>query len=224
MRIRTVKPEFFVHADLADLEFECKLPVRLAFIGLWCAADRDGRFGWNARRLGVQILPYDDVDFGAILDALHANGYIEKYEVEGKTYGCIPSFNRHQVINNREQESTIPPNGETHGSLLTLDSPKTGSLDLKFKPDTSRTTLPFDSVEFAEAWDRWTTHRAEKKKKLTPTTSEMQLKKLKGVGEARAIRMIDYSIENGWMGLFEDQSSIPIPEQRKPQTSDQFSI
>jgi len=52
----------------------------------------------------------------------------------------------------------------------------------------------------------------------------MQLKKLESIGEARAIKMIDHSIGNGWMGLFEDPKLTPIPLQRKPQTSDQFSI
>jgi hypothetical protein len=217
MRIRTVKPEFFIHADLADLEAECRLPIRLAYIGLWCAADRDGRFGWNPRRLGVQILPYDSVDFEAILDTLDANGYIQKYEVDGKAYGWIPSFSRHQVINNREADSTIP----------SLDGMPTNELILETQ-STQRTTkqevLPFGSEDFSEAWERWKAHRAEKKKKITPTTAVMQLKKLEGVGEIRAIKMIDYSIENGWMGLFEDATAVPIPLQRKPQTSDQFSI
>ena len=219
MRIRTIKPEFFIHAELADLEFDTELPVRLAFIGLWCAADRDGRFKWDARRLGVQILPYDDVDFDTILEALLGAGFIDRYEVEGRTFGCVPSFSRHQVINNREPDSLIPSRdgsiSVTQPELLTLESSNTKDKGI---------TLPFDSQEFKDAWDRWNDHRNDKKKKLTKGTAVMQLKKLEGIGEARAIKMIDHSISHGWMGLFEDQTQIPIPLQRKPQTSDQFSI
>ena len=69
MRIRTVKPEFFTHEGLFELEKETGLPIRVAFAGLWCAADREGRFKWEPRRLGVQILPYDQVDFSRVLDA-----------------------------------------------------------------------------------------------------------------------------------------------------------
>jgi hypothetical protein len=214
MRIRTIKPEFFTHAELADLEFDTSLPVRLAFIGLWCAADRDGRFKWDARRLGVQILPYDEVDFDAILEALLSAGFIDRYEVEGRTYGCVPSFSRHQVINNREPDSLIPSSDGTI-SPPTEDNKPTTKVEVK---------LPFDSVEFGEAWDRWNDHRNDKKKKLTKGTAVMQLKKLESIGEGRAIKMIDHSISHGWMGLFEDQTQIPIPLQRKPQTSDQFSI
>lgn len=218
MRIRTIKPEFFHHADLADLEFDKGLPVRLAFIGLWCAADRDGRFKWDARRLGVQILPYDNVDFETIMSALAASGFIEKYEVDGRAYGWIPSFSRHQMVNNREAPSMIPA---ADGSVWA--QPELISLELIEKND-KEINFPYDTQEFKDAWDRWNSHRAEKKKKLTKGTAGMQLKKLEGIGEARAIRMIDYSIENGWVGLFEDQASLPTPLQRKPQTSDQFSI
>jgi hypothetical protein len=219
MRIRTIKPEFFTHAELADLEFDTALPVRLAFIGLWCAADRDGRFKWDPRRLGVQILPYDNVDFDAIMEALNRAGFIDKYEVEGRTFGCVPSFSRHQVINNREQDSSIP----ARDGSITVTEPELLSLELS-RPKVNIITLPFDTQEFKDAWDRWNDHRNDKKKKITKGTAVMQLKKLEAIGEARAIRMIDYSIENGWMGLFEDPATLPIPLQRKPQTSDQFGI
>jgi hypothetical protein len=117
MRIRTIKPEFFNHEGLFDLESETGLPVRLAFIGLWCAADREGRFKWEPRRLGVQILPYDDADFSAVMNALEAGGHLCRYGTHFE-FGFIPSFNKHQCINQREAQSKIPAPGqdviETH--------------------------------------------------------------------------------------------------------------
>jgi hypothetical protein len=108
MRIRTIKPEFFLHEALYESERAAKLPLRLAFAGLWCAADREGRFKWEPRRLGVQILPYDNVDFSRVLDALATRGFIRKYTSGTGEYGVIPSFTIHQVINNRERESELP--------------------------------------------------------------------------------------------------------------------
>lgn len=108
MRIRTIKPEFFLHSDLWDLEQECGLPVRLAFIGLWCAADRRGRFKWRPRELKAQILPHDDVDFSRVLHALTTRGFVVRYASGAGEFGWIPSFERHQVINNRESESILP--------------------------------------------------------------------------------------------------------------------
>lgn len=108
MRIRTIKPEFFTHEGIFTAEAETGLPLRLAFAGLWCACDREGRFKWEPRRLGVQILPYDALDFSRVLHALVTRGFVVKYRVGDACFGCVPSFPRHQVINNRESESSFP--------------------------------------------------------------------------------------------------------------------
>lgn len=108
MRIRTIKPEFFTHAGLFDAEKETKLPLRVGFVGLWCACDREGRFKWEPRRLGVMILPYDGFDFSRVLDALVTRGFVVKYRVGDAWFGAVISFKTHQVINNRETASVLP--------------------------------------------------------------------------------------------------------------------
>jgi hypothetical protein len=108
MRIRTIKPEFFTHEGLYEAEIETGLPIRVAFAGLWCVADREGRFKWEPRRIGVQVLPYDGVDFSRVLDALTTRGFVVMYRVNDACFGLIPSFQKHQVINNRESESVLP--------------------------------------------------------------------------------------------------------------------
>ena len=113
MRIRTIKPEFFLHDAIFEAEKSTGLPIRIAYIGLWCASDRYGRFAWEPRRLGAVILPYDGVDFSSVLAALEDGGWVVRYEVDGKSYGEIPSFSRHQVINNREKSSGIPPRSDS---------------------------------------------------------------------------------------------------------------
>lgn len=107
-RIRTIKPDFFRHEQLFESEKSCKLPLRLAFAGLFTAADRQGRFRWQPRVLKLDVLPFDDVDFGKVLDALAAHGFIVKYEMDGEFFGHIPSWCKHQHINQREAESVIP--------------------------------------------------------------------------------------------------------------------
>jgi hypothetical protein len=108
MRIRTVKPEFFLHDGLFEAEKEAGLPLRVAFIGLWCAADREGRFRWEPRRLGAAIMPYDGVDFSRVLDALATHGFLVRYACNDVGYGYIPSFGRHQFVNPREKPSQLP--------------------------------------------------------------------------------------------------------------------
>lgn len=108
MRIRTIKPEFFTHEGLFDAEKTLGLPLRVAYAGLWCAADKKGRFKWEPRRLGVAILPYDEIDFSRVLDACLTRGFIVKYRVGDAWFGAIPSWSKHQFVNNRETDSTIP--------------------------------------------------------------------------------------------------------------------
>lgn len=108
MRIRSVKPEFFLHDGLFELELETKLPIRIAYIGLWCAADREGRFKWEPRRLGATILPYDCIDFSRVLDALLTRGFLKMYRVGNACFGLIPSFSKHQCVNPRESKSILP--------------------------------------------------------------------------------------------------------------------
>jgi hypothetical protein len=108
MRIRTVKPEFFKHGGLYDAEQETGFPIRLAYEGLWCCADREGRFKWKPRELKLDVLPYDDVDFSSVMDELATRGYIVKYRYGENVFGYIPTFLNHQSINNRESASVLP--------------------------------------------------------------------------------------------------------------------
>lgn len=108
-RIRTVKPEFFKNYKLYKAEQDEGLPLRLGFEGLWTVADREGRFEWIPEQIKLDVLPYDHVDFGDVLDALERHGYVLSYEVDGQKYGVIPKFREHQVVNQREAQSKLPP-------------------------------------------------------------------------------------------------------------------
>ncbi len=116
-RIRTIKPAFFRHVELFEAEQETGLPLRVAFSGLWTAADREGRFRWNPRELKLDCLPHDNLDFSRVLDALATRGFVVKYTIAGKDYGHIPSWKDHQVINNRESPSDLPKPPEAQKNL-----------------------------------------------------------------------------------------------------------
>lgn len=107
-RKRFIAPSFFVHSDLFDLEERTKLPVRLAFAGLWCQADRRGLFAWKPRELKLAVLPYDPCDFVAVLEALIEAGFIERHMVNGQQIGRIPSFERWQTFHRNEAPSDLP--------------------------------------------------------------------------------------------------------------------
>jgi hypothetical protein len=107
-RIRTIKPDFFRHEELYQAEKETGLPLRIAFAGLWTVADREGRFRWRPREIKLDVLPYDDVDFSRVLDALTTRHFLAKYSLADDVYGYIPSFKKHQLVNNRESASRLP--------------------------------------------------------------------------------------------------------------------
>lgn len=103
-RIRTIKPDFFTSEDVVALS-----PLaRLLFIATWLEADREGRFIWRPNTLKLRYLPGDNCDISELVEELLDAGLVVTYEANGKTYAEIPSFTRHQFINNRESESTIP--------------------------------------------------------------------------------------------------------------------
>lgn len=104
-RIRTIKPEFFTSSDIVSLS-----PLaRLFYVSLWCESDREGRLSWNTKTLKIRYFPADDCNIDELADELITVGMIEIYEIDGKQYAEIPSFKSHQVINNRESESILPP-------------------------------------------------------------------------------------------------------------------
>ena len=145
-RMRGIKPEFFQHEGLFDLEAKTGLPVRLVFIGLWTQADREGRFQWRPRQIKTQLDPYGAIDLAAVLDALADGGFVVRYEVDGETYGVIPKFTKHQNIPKREPESKLPepPPGKdsaSTGTGLVLSQASTGTVRVqdKTRPGTGRT-------------------------------------------------------------------------------------
>lgn len=60
MRIRTIKPEFWVSESMGRLSRD----ARLIFVGLWSLADDYGRFRADPRLIAGQLLPYDPDEIG----------------------------------------------------------------------------------------------------------------------------------------------------------------
>ena len=96
--IRIIKPALFRCEKLFEAEQYTKLPLRLAFIGLFTCCDHDGRFCWQAPSLKLDVLPYDSIDFAAVLDALATYGFIVKFMRHDQYYGFIPNWHKYQSI------------------------------------------------------------------------------------------------------------------------------
>lgn len=101
-RIRTIKPDFFLHEDLAELS-----PLhRLLFIGLWCLADREGRMEDRPKRIKIEILPWDDCDMDRMLSDLQRSGFISRYLADGLGVIEVTNFKRHQRFTGKEAETS----------------------------------------------------------------------------------------------------------------------
>jgi hypothetical protein len=109
-RSRQVKPELWKDETLWDLSVSLGLPGLVAhvFAGLWPYCDREGRFEWRPRALKSDILPYWDGDFELILNALASKSYIVRYTVNGRDYGYVRTFARHQSVHKNEAPSILP--------------------------------------------------------------------------------------------------------------------
>lgn len=143
-RSRNIKPGFFANDLLAEIN-----PLgRLLFIGLWTMADREGRLEDRPKRIKAELLPYDDCDINALLTALHASGFIVRYEVAGERFIQIAKFTKHQNPHIKEPASSIPEPGEHCASTVQApDKNSSGPADSGFLiPDTG-SLIPDPRVE-----------------------------------------------------------------------------
>lgn len=104
MRARNLKPGFFENEVLAELPFE----HRICYEGLWCYADREGRFEWRPKRIKALIFPYDKLDINKLLADLILQKFVIHYEVDGEQFGYIPTFLKHQNPHPHEAKSKLP--------------------------------------------------------------------------------------------------------------------
>jgi uncharacterized phage protein (TIGR02220 family) len=100
MRSRNIKPGFFLNSELSDVDYAS----RLLFIGLWCYADREGRFEWKPKQIKAAIFPYDNVNIEKLLCNLMSLHVITCHD----KVGYIPCFKKHQRPHPHEAKSTLP--------------------------------------------------------------------------------------------------------------------
>src|SRR4051812_14577537 len=91
-RARNIKPGFFTHDGLAELD----ALTRLLFIGLWTVADRAGRLEDRPKRIKAEVMPYDNCDVEAMLETLNKGGFINRYRAGAVAAIQIVKWDKHQ--------------------------------------------------------------------------------------------------------------------------------
>ena len=195
--IRSIKSDFFSSSSITRLS-----PLaRLFYIATWLEADRDGRFKWNTDTLKNRYFPTEidgQADIETLGEELKAEGLIELYEVAGRKYAWIPTFRDHQVINNRERESVLPPPQKERNGKERKGKER--------KERESRVDTPLSRVDgFSELWEKFKKHRKALKAPMTEHAEELAIKTLETLmGEGNDPKAVmERSILNGWKGLFE---------------------
>jgi len=201
-RIRTIKPEFFTSSDIIKMT-----PLaRLFYASLWCESDREGRLKWDIETLKFRYFPAEKCELLEVAGELIERGLIVIYVVEGKEYAEIPSFKKHQVINNRETESSIPPRVKV---ACTRDSGegKEGR-EGKGREGASRNAFDAVAIELPELinktfWVQWCEFRRSKKKPVSEHAAKLQIQMLSRYDQHVQAQIITKSIQSDYQGLFE---------------------
>ena len=113
-RIRTVKPEFWDSPSTA----KASPWARLLFIAMWNWADDFGRGTANIKELEGFAFPNDDtftdrsgntVNFRELVAEVSECFGVVLYEVDGRPYFAIPTWDSHQRNEKRAKQSKYPP-------------------------------------------------------------------------------------------------------------------
>ena len=111
-RIRSIKPEFWkVTHDLSE-------GAALLFIGLWNFSDDYGVVELDPDLIKANIYPKRPVEIGTIesrIDELYSTERVIPFRCNGVSYGWMPAFSEHQVINKKSQTRfPAPPPDMVH--------------------------------------------------------------------------------------------------------------
>jgi hypothetical protein len=157
-RIRTIKPEFWRDELLAGISPEAALLA----IGLLNHCDDEGYFNANPKLVESDVFPLRTLSSTttALLRELSGIGYIEVFSgSDGKTYGKVSNFEKHQVINKKTSSKIkdlcqLPYDYGSPTTPLPSGKERKGSgngMEMDVKNSNRGTRLPADFV-LPEDW------------------------------------------------------------------------
>jgi hypothetical protein len=107
-RIRNIKPEFYSHELLNDLQSQYpELNPMLVFSGLWTQCENSGVFSWSIRKLKLAILPFVEFDLEKSLNLLEKHGFVKQFVKDGRNYGFVYNFTKYQAISGSEKSMEL---------------------------------------------------------------------------------------------------------------------
>ena len=179
MRIRTIKPEFYRSADIADLCIE----DRLLFIGIWSYVDDNGVGRDEEDLIVIDLFPKDYFREPAAtlarvatgLARLADAGLVVRYVVDGRGYLQVTNWGRHQKIDrpNKPRYPRSDADGAelatTLASVATIPSWGTEEQRIRGTEEQSLLVIPDGTTERAsstsKSFDQWWEHWPKKVRK-----------------------------------------------------------
>ena len=228
-RIRTIKPDFWRDESLATITPEAALLA----IGLLNHADDEGYFNAHPKLIESDIFPLRELSntITLMIDELHRIGYIQIYKGnDGKQYGHICNFSKHQVINKKNpskikdlckvMDDSVPTTVVLPMGMERKGNGKEKEKEIKvaLAPVVLPDWIPLDT------WQAFLEMR--KKIKKPPTDYAMQLiveklDKLRANGQDIK-QVLEKSITSSWQDVFEikgnpyDVGRLTVPSSNEP--------
>lgn len=211
MRARNLKPSLFRNEHLAVAD-----PLHtIVFAGLWCLADREGRLEDRPAKIHLEINPGRAFETTTVsLTWLTEVGFIDRYEVDGKSFIQVTNFCKHQNPHCKEPVSTIPAQFPHSADPVQAGLiPDSGS-PLPDSPNRAG-ALVFHETLPADSWDEWIGFRKARRYPTDDTTLRKHLKLLARHTADVQRQIIDSSINSNWQGLFEPKTNGKQPPPAK---------
>lgn len=214
-RIRTIKPEFWRDDSISSLSPEAALLA----IGLLNHADDEGYFNANPKLVEADVFPLRELSkpTASLLDDLHRIGYIQIYVgSDGKRYGHIVNFQKHQVISKKNQskirplvssattENTIPVQVQECSSSVPVvvavgkEQGKEHGKESKRQSRTSAFPCPQDVSE--QVWNDYLAVRKAKRSPVTQTALN-EIDKEAGKAGWSLEKALSECVARGWVGF-----------------------
>jgi hypothetical protein len=174
-RIRTIKPEFWRDESLASISPEACLLA----LGLLNHCDDEGYFNANPKLVESDIFPLRELKLKTtvLLQELCKIGYLLVFQGnDGKTYGCIKNFEKHQVINKKTPSKIkhlCEVQQDYRSDVVVLPTGKEGKGNGKEMEQGKKSAVaPRPEDVSQQVWDDWVALRKRKGTTISETAIE----------------------------------------------------
>jgi hypothetical protein len=182
-RIRTIKPEFWRDESLANISTEACLLA----IGLLNHCDDEGYFNANPKLVESDVFPLRKLSKNTteLLRELSGIGYIQVFSSpDGRSYGHICSFEKHQVINKKTPSKikdlcSLPHNYCIDTVVLPSGKERKGK-EMEMESKAPKVATPEGVSQ--SVWDEFIAHRKTKKAKVSQLVIDGIVKEAKKAG------------------------------------------